>query len=104
MLRPAISKEIEHIWGRPCIDLFSSRLNKQLPVYASWRPDPWTAYIDAFSINWDGHFFYAFPHLGPFSLPSENTNGRGRGYRSYTSLANAAVECEAASPTCGFFS
>ena len=65
MLRPDIFKEIENIWGRPSCDLFASRLNKQVPIYASWRPDPGAAYIDAFSINWNNHFFYAFP---PFSL------------------------------------
>jgi len=52
-------------FGQPSIDLFASRLNKQCPVYASWRPDPDAMFVDAFSANWNNFFFYAFP---PFSL------------------------------------
>jgi hypothetical protein len=47
------------------IDLFASRLNHQLPHYASWKPDPGCSVVDAFSINWNTKKFYAFP---PFSL------------------------------------
>jgi len=52
-------------FGRPQIDLFASRLNTQCLRYASWRPDPEALYVDAFSVNWNKFFFYAFP---PFSL------------------------------------
>ena len=52
-------------WGEPTIDLFASRLNKQINCYASWKPDPEATYVDAFSISWNNHLFYAFP---PFSL------------------------------------
>ncbi|XP_068703949.1 uncharacterized protein [Montipora foliosa] len=52
-------------FGQPSIDLIASRLNKQCPVYASWRPDPDAMFVDAFSANWKNLFFYAFP---PFSL------------------------------------
>lgn len=47
------------------IDLFASRINNQLPVYASWRPDPGAKYIDAFTVTWSNLNFYAFP---PFSI------------------------------------
>lgn len=50
---------------QPEIDLFASRLNKQLEKYVSYRPDPEAAAVDAFSINWHGLQFYAFP---PFSV------------------------------------
>ncbi len=52
-------------YGRPSIDLFASRINKQLDCYVSWRPDPGAKFIDAFSQSWHGLFIYAFP---PFSV------------------------------------
>ena len=65
MLSPRLFCEIIDIWGKPTIDLFACRLNKQLDCYASWKPDPEATYVDAFSITWGNHLFYAFP---PFSL------------------------------------
>ena len=50
------------------IDLFASRLDIQLPVYCSWKPDPGCAYVDAFTINWNSLNFFAFP---PFSMISK---------------------------------
>lgn len=46
-------------------DLFASRLNNQINSYCSWHADPSSSHIDAFTMNWKGHQFYAFP---PFSL------------------------------------
>ncbi len=54
-------------FGRPDIDLFASRINKQLDTYAAWRPDPHAKYIDAFSISWSNIYGYLFP---PFSVMS----------------------------------
>lgn len=65
MLRPDIFEQMTKIWGKPSIDLFASRLNAQVPCYVSWKPNPEATYVDAFSISWENHFFYAFP---PFSL------------------------------------
>lgn len=45
----------------PSTDLFASRLNKQLPLFVSYRPDPEASSVDAFSLNWEGISFYAFP-------------------------------------------
>ena len=53
------------IYGSPRVDLFATRINDQLPVYVSWRPDPGACATDAFSISWANEFWYAFP---PFSL------------------------------------
>ena len=47
------------------MDLFTSRLTTQLTQYCSWQPDPGSAFVDAFSIDWSKFNFYAFP---PFSL------------------------------------
>ena len=49
---------------KPEIDLFASRLNKQLPVFRSFRPDPEASFINAFSILWANKKLYCFP---PFS-------------------------------------
>lgn len=46
-------------------DLFASRLNNQIRSYCSWHADPSSAHVDAFTMNWNGLKFYAFP---PFSL------------------------------------
>ena len=50
---------------KPTIDLFATRLNKQLPKYVSWSPDPGSMATDAFSMTWTNFKFYAFP---PFSV------------------------------------
>lgn len=65
MLRPDLFHRVMEIWGKPSIDLFASRMNNQVPRYASWKPDPGAAVIDAFTISWSENLFYAFP---PFSL------------------------------------
>ena len=46
-------------------DLFSSRLNTQLPVFVSYYPDTEAMHINAFSISWQGRPFYPFP---PFAV------------------------------------
>ena len=68
MLDHDIFKKITN-WFKfyPTIDMFASRLNKQLDRFVSWRPDPDAEFIDAFSISWQTLKFYAFP---PFSLIS----------------------------------
>ena len=53
------------IFGKPEIDLFASRLNKQLDCYVSWKPDPFAWTEDAFTFGWSKFFVYAFP---PFTL------------------------------------
>lgn len=65
MLDQKIFNDIIARYGTPDIDLFASRLNHQLPRYVAWEPDPGAEAIDAFSIDWGGMFFYAFP---PFCL------------------------------------
>ena len=49
----------------PSIDLFASRLNNQMELYVSFRPDPEAFAVDAFSLPWKDLQFYAFP---PFSV------------------------------------
>ena len=56
---------ITHNFGFPIIDLFASRLNYKCKKYVAWHRDPDAHAIDAFTVDWSGYFFYAFP---PFSL------------------------------------
>ena len=65
MINAKTFKSLVEIYESPDIDLFASRLNKQLPVYVSWLPDPESTFIDAFAIKWTGRYIYAFP---PFSM------------------------------------
>jgi hypothetical protein len=67
-----------HIFNRLCghfftpnIDLFASRLNKQLPRFVSWFPEPDAFANDAFSISWQSFHPYIFP---PFSLMGKVIN------------------------------
>ena len=43
------------------------RVPVKSPTSVSWRPQPMTKFVDAFSIEWSQIFFYAFP---PFCLIS----------------------------------
>ena len=65
MLNTDAFKEIARQFGSPEIDLFASRLNKQVDRYISWLPDPGAETVDAFTIDWKPLSFYAFP---PFCL------------------------------------
>jgi hypothetical protein len=56
---------IEKLKFTPEIDLFASRNNCQLSKYVSWRPEPESYAVDAFSISWTGMNLYCFP---PFSV------------------------------------
>lgn len=65
-LNETIFIEIVQIWGLPSIDMFASRLNKQVDQFVSWNPDPDAIAVDSFSLNWAKHnLIYAFV---PFSL------------------------------------
>ena len=65
MLCPNTFSNLVDVYGLPEIDMFASRLNHQLPCYASWHPDPESTYIDAMRVNWKNIYLYAFP---PFSM------------------------------------
>jgi hypothetical protein len=51
--------------GIPEIDLFASISNHKCQKYVSWKKDPDSIAVDAFTIPWGNIFFYAFP---PFNL------------------------------------
>ena len=47
----------------PDIDLFSTRLNKKLLPYESWKPNPEAHSVNAFTFCWEPSLGYSFPHL-----------------------------------------
>ncbi|XP_033113583.1 uncharacterized protein LOC117114136 [Anneissia japonica] len=59
-----LRKSLSELSVEPCIDLFASRVNKQLKDYVSYKPDPYAKHIDAFTISWSNLVCYCFP---PFS-------------------------------------
>ena len=65
MISDKIFKKLCILWGKPDIDLFATRLKSKLPKYVSWKPDPGSVLLDAFSISWNYCYSYCFP---PFSL------------------------------------
>ena len=67
MLNKSVFNQIENKWGTPTLDLFASRLNKQVSEYCSYTPDPDAKYVNAFSISWTDIYGYINP---PFSLIS----------------------------------
>ena len=68
MLKPALVHNIMDIWGTPELDMFASRLNKQIDRFVSWKNDPEAESIDAFSLNWSGIYFLC---LSTFQLNSK---------------------------------
>nr|CAH7764024.1 unnamed protein product [Callosobruchus chinensis] len=63
-LNPIIFNQIVNIFGKPQIDLFASRDNTKCDTFISWRKDPDSLAVDAFTLKWRNLNFYAFP---PFS-------------------------------------
>ena len=64
-LLPLVFKPLNSLLGPFSVDLFASRINNQLPVYYSWKPDPLAKAVDAFSAPWSTEHPYLFP---PFNL------------------------------------
>ena len=57
--------EITRTFGSFDIDLFASTANAKCSKFISWRRDPDSFAVDAFTVAWGREFFYAFP---PFAL------------------------------------
>lgn len=64
-------KQITTSFGIPQFDLFASSQNCKCARYASWKLDPHSEIIDAFTFNWKTLDFYAFP---PFCLITKVLN------------------------------
>lgn len=64
-LAPWCFARVVQEFGQPDMDLFASRTNAKCKKYCSWRRDPESFAVDAFTIPWGKCKFYAFP---PFAL------------------------------------
>ena len=58
-------QQIMAMFGKCAVDLFATRLNAQLELFVSWRPDPNAIGTDALQLQWNKWIAYAFP---PFCL------------------------------------
>lgn len=67
-LRDDVFQDVCKLWQQPSIDLFASRLNNKVGNYCSYKPDPYAAHIDAFTIDW-GKFNCCYI-FSPFSMTS----------------------------------
>ena len=65
MLNPLLFRQVTQRLGKPEVDLFASRINRQVQKYFAWQPEPEALVIDAFTVPWDHKLNYAFP---PFSI------------------------------------
>lgn len=63
-----VFSQIVDMLGTPEFDLFASAQNYKCSRYASWKLDPYSEVIDAFTFSWKNIKFYAFP---PFSIVSK---------------------------------
>lgn len=64
-LSPFAFQNIVYKFNQPEIDLFASNSNNKCEKYCSWHRDSLAFCIDAFTVDWNEYYFYAFP---PFSL------------------------------------
>ena len=71
MLKKEIFQRLCSHFFQPDIDLFASRLNRQLEVFVSWFPEPGAIHYDALSMSWQDYIPYIFP---PFSLVGKVIN------------------------------
>lgn len=71
MLKADIFCRITSQFFVPKIDLFASRINKQIDRFVSWFPEPGSTYTNAFSICWKTEVPYIFP---PFNLMGKVIN------------------------------
>jgi hypothetical protein len=60
-----IFQKIDSFFGPHEVDAFAAVENHQLPLYVSWRPDPYSMYPDLFSRTCPRGRLYCFP---PFAL------------------------------------
>ncbi len=70
-LNKTVFQSLVSLFPNMTIDLFASYLNRQLPRYVAWHPDPQASFVDAFSISWSNEIFYAFPF--PWYVPCPAT-------------------------------
>ena len=88
-LNKSVFEELVLLFGLPEIDMFASRLNKQVTRFVSWKPDPEAECVNAFSVNWSSYtLIYAFP---PFSFIGQTEGRQSRVDFSDTFVGNTEL-------------
>ncbi|XP_034289304.1 uncharacterized protein LOC117675085 [Pantherophis guttatus] len=62
-LDPALFSEITLLFGTPVVDLFATRINRQVRRFFSRFPEPEVEGVDALHSDWPPGLLYAFPPL-----------------------------------------
>ena len=62
-LHPELFHKIVDKFGKPDIDLYASRINRQLKRSVSWHPEPGAMAVNASCFTWNNNYFYMFPHF-----------------------------------------
>ena len=83
-LHPELFQKIVDKFGKPDIDLFASRINRQLKSYVSWHPEPEAMAVNAFSLTWNSKFFYMFPPTLQSCRSSTSKGDQGQDQCSYS--------------------
>ena len=60
MLHPAVFQALQNEICCFDIDLFATRVNHQVPVFVSWRPEAGAVGTDTFNVKWDFRLVYLF--------------------------------------------
>ena len=63
-LSKTVFHQLNALWGPLEVDLFASRVTKQLARFFSWKPDPLAEATDAFKQSWRGFLGFANPPWG----------------------------------------
>ena len=61
VLHKTVFKKLNSLWGPILVDLFATKISKQLPRYFSWKPNPHAEAIDAFAQVWTDFRGFANP-------------------------------------------
>ena len=61
MLKKEIFQRICFQFFMPTIDMFASRLNKQMEKFVSWFPEPGAYFVNAFNMSWNESEPFLFP-------------------------------------------
>lgn len=71
MLKHEIFLRLGNQFFMPDVDLFASRLNRQVEHFVSWFAEPGALHFDAFTLCWQGYEPYIFP---PFNMVGKVIN------------------------------
>ena len=89
-LNASVFKTIFHARGPPDTELSASWICYQLPLYMSWKIDPFSWRRDAFQMNWSQIFTYTFH---PFTVIEGfwRRYNRSRFNNNYISMADTNI-------------